>query len=341
MPNNSRLLAGLCFLLTLCLSASDATAQEVGVVEMPPYATQDESGNWSGPAVDLFREAADAAGVQYRLVDAAIPPATQSRQAVFPVFGDPQLPDRMLRSLPFHVDAIGLIGAPGSASAAGFVEGLAGLFNIGFLKVVAMIGALLLVVGTIFWLVEKSGNGDLASRESSIKGIGDGFWWAGVTATTIGYGDLVPKTVAGRAVAMIWMLFSMALTAILTAYLVSLTGQQGSGSSLKDAIAEQRVGFVADGAIPESHLDDARTLTRFDSIESALRALEADEIDRIAYPYQAAKDAAAGKDVERLSGTAAMPLFHVAGSDRLRAELDRIILSPRWQQRMEDEFSSR
>ncbi|HEX2019414.1 MAG TPA: ion channel, partial [Aurantimonas sp.] len=315
-------------------------AQEVGVVEMPPYATQDESGNWSGPAVDLFREAAEAAGLQYRLVDGSIPAATQSREAVFPVFADPQVPDGIGRSLPLHVDSIGLIGAPGAATASGFIEGLAGLFNVGFLKVVAMIGALLLVVGTIFWLVEKSGDGDLASRDSSIEGIGDGFWWAGVTATTIGYGDLVPKTVAGRAVAMIWMLFSMALTAILTAYLVSLTGQQGSGASLGDAISDQRVGYVADGPVSEGDLEDAEALTSFSSLDGALAALEAGQIDRIAHPYQVARSAAGGQDVQRLSGTVAMPLFHVA-HEELRAEIDRIILSPRWQQRMEDQFSSR
>ncbi|UIJ72939.1 potassium channel family protein [Aurantimonas sp. HBX-1] len=340
MPRFLRFLAGLAFLATFSLPGTSAQAQEVGVVEMAPYATQDGDGNWSGPAVDLFREAADAAGLYYRLVAAGRQTEIGSMQAVFPVYADPQVADSVRRSLPFHVDPIGLIGAPGASSGPGFIEGLAGLFNLGFLKVVGMLSVLLLVVGTIFWLVEKSGDGDLASRESSIKGIGDGFWWAGVTATTIGYGDLVPKTLGGRAIAMIWMLFSMALTAILTAYLVSLTGQKGSGPSLEDAIADQRVGFVADGAVPESDLKAAQTLTSFASLDQAMDALDADEIDRIAYPYQAAKSAAGSKSVQRFAGTVAMPLFHV-GSERLRVEIDRIILSPEWQRRMEDQFSSR
>ncbi|MEF2550796.1 ion channel [Aurantimonas sp. A2-1-M11] len=196
-------------------------------------------------------------------------------------------------------------------------------------------------MGTIFWLVERTDDGGLASRESHIRGIGDGFWWAGVTATTIGYGDLVPKTLGGRVVAMIWMLFSMALTAILTAYLVSLTGQKGGGPSLDDAISQQHVGFVADGAVPASDLEEARQLTSFASLDSALEALDADEIDRIAHPYQPAKSAADGKSVQRFEGTVAMLLFQIGGSDRLRAEIDHIILSPRWQQRLEDQFSSR
>ncbi|MEF2550797.1 hypothetical protein VQ042_05370 [Aurantimonas sp. A2-1-M11] len=111
------------------------------MVEMAPYAMQDEDGNWSGPAVDLFREATDAAGVGYELVEAGSQPALQPSQTIFPVYAEPLAAVGMVRSLPFHVDAIGLIGAPGASSTSGFIEGLAGLFNIGFLKVVGMISA--------------------------------------------------------------------------------------------------------------------------------------------------------------------------------------------------------
>lgn len=46
-------------------------------------------------------------------------------------------------------------------------------------------------------------------------------WWAVQTATTIGYGDVVPTTAAGRAVASLVMILGVAFVSILTAFIVS------------------------------------------------------------------------------------------------------------------------
>lgn len=40
---------------------------------------------------------------------------------------------------------------------------------------------------------------------SYFLGVGEGLWWAIVTATTVGYGDVVPKTKGGRFLALLWM----------------------------------------------------------------------------------------------------------------------------------------
>ena len=52
-------------------------------------------------------------------------------------------------------------------------------------------------------------------------GIDDGIWWAMVTATTVGYGDLVPITPAGRFVSMIYMLVGLSLFSILSGFIAS------------------------------------------------------------------------------------------------------------------------
>lgn len=325
------------------VAARNIGTQNVTVFDVPPYAMQDGDGRWHGPAVDLFRGAADRAGLDYCFVGAGEAQGGAEAQTAFPVFARAGGVAGQMHSLPFHIDSIGVIKPEGAAnsSAEGFMQGLAGLFNMGFLKVVGILCVLLLIVGTIFWLVERSGNDDVGSEGTRMGGIGDGFWWAGVTATTIGYGDLVPKTVSGRIVAMVWMLFSMALTAILTAYLVSLTGAKGGHSSLSDAISGKHAGYVVDGPVPRRDLESAGTVDGFASLSDALNALDAERIDLVVYPYQAAKSASGDRDVQRTGGTAAMPMVRVAGPAKLRTELDRVILSPDWQQRMEDQFSSK
>lgn len=49
----------------------------------------------------------------------------------------------------------------------------------------------------------------------------NGVWWAVVTVTTVGYGDVTPKTVAGRSVAMVLMFVGIGFIAVLTATISS------------------------------------------------------------------------------------------------------------------------
>jgi voltage-gated potassium channel len=47
--------------------------------------------------------------------------------------------------------------------------------------------------------------------------IGDGLWWAIVTMTTVGYGDVFPVTPAGRIAASVLMLLGIGFVAVITA----------------------------------------------------------------------------------------------------------------------------
>jgi voltage-gated potassium channel len=52
---------------------------------------------------------------------------------------------------------------------------------------------------------------------SSIHTFGDALWWAGVTVTTVGYGDVYPVTTEGRFVAFGLMLVGISVLGVITA----------------------------------------------------------------------------------------------------------------------------
>jgi voltage-gated potassium channel len=57
----------------------------------------------------------------------------------------------------------------------------------------------------------------------------DGVWWAVVTVTTVGYGDLYPKTVQGRLIGVVLMFVGVGFVSLLTAAVASRFVKQERG----------------------------------------------------------------------------------------------------------------
>jgi len=67
---------------------------------------------------------------------------------------------------------------------------------------------------------------------------GDSLWWAIVTLTTVGYGDIVPETTAGRIAAVMIMLTGVAVLGLLAGSLASFFRLQPGGSTADPTTAE-------------------------------------------------------------------------------------------------------
>ena len=79
-------------------------------------------------------------------------------------------------------------------------------------RMVATVALTLAVVAAILELLVDSG----------INGFGTALWWAIVTVTTVGYGDVVPETSIGRIIAGALMLVGVSAIPITTSLVVSV-----------------------------------------------------------------------------------------------------------------------
>jgi voltage-gated potassium channel len=76
----------------------------------------------------------------------------------------------------------------------------------------------------------------------------DGVWWAVVTVTTVGYGDVYPTTIGGRIVAIVLMLTGIGFLAVLTATVASRFVKEERSdetTAITDALARIEVELAA------------------------------------------------------------------------------------------------
>ncbi|XP_074639790.1 uncharacterized protein LOC141897994 isoform X2 [Acropora palmata] len=76
------------------------------------------------------------------------------------------------------------------------------------------------ISGVIMWILDRQRN-PVDFPASFIQGSWQGFWWAFVTMTTVGYGDTAPRSVQARLYSILWMLLGMVAFSVLTANFTS------------------------------------------------------------------------------------------------------------------------
>lgn len=96
-----------------------------------------------------------------------------------------------------------------------FINGLFKNKSYGTIVSVSLLTLIIVLSSSIFFLQAEN------SSESNIKSAEDGIWWAFVTVTTVGYGDLYPVTSVGRLIAVAVMTCGVGLFGTFTASVAS------------------------------------------------------------------------------------------------------------------------
>ena len=109
------------------------------------------------------------------------------------------------------------------------IQRIFGTFGLGYL--LSSVVALVIVSGVLFSHLEDG------------YSVSEGVWWAIVTATSVGYGDVVPASGLGRLVATLLMVAGISFVALLSAataaYLVDIEGEEEQ-EDLLQRIREQQ-----------------------------------------------------------------------------------------------------
>jgi len=266
----------------------------VATRHVPPFAIKSEEGDWSGIAIDLLREV-------------VVEPGNDSLEPIELVFrelplkemlaaverGDVDLAvaaltvnfereNKMDFSHPFHTSGLGI--AVVSDKRSGWLNVLERIFSFTFLKVVAGLLGLLLLSGVLVYFVERRRNQEQFGG-GFWHGLGAGVWWSIVTLTTVGYGDKSPRTGAGRAIAVVWMLSGILIISSFTATVTSAltVGQLRARISGAGDLPRVRVATVADST-SQAYLRARHIRHRgFVELADALSALEAGEVEAVVY----------------------------------------------------------
>ncbi len=241
-----------------------------------------------GLSVDVWETVAASLGVAYTLVpqediDAAISgvEAGEFDIAVGPVSITASRAERVTFAQPYFNASLAIM-APQSGS---LYDRFAPFFTRTFVTGFSALAAVLILIGTLLWLAERRANPEQFPQNPR-AGIANGVWMALVTMTTVGYGDRVPVSVAGRVISGIWMFIGLVIASSLTAFLATaLTLSQMDGPSIETAeqLRGRRVAVVG-GTTSEEFVESVggRALAAPD-VQAAVVLLERGDADAVVF----------------------------------------------------------
>jgi ABC-type amino acid transport substrate-binding protein len=252
-------IVGIVMLLIVTLLSVNALAQDdsgapdkllVAVVDVPPFSMKTPDGNWEGLSIELWQAIALELGVEFELREYSLGQLLDASQrgkvdVILALAVTEQREISMDLSHPF-LRSGSAIAVTAEASEHSWLRFAGRHFSLNFLPVFGLLILLSLTAGVIVWLFEARRNPKMFGG-GTVRGVGQGIWWAIVTLTTVGYGDKAPKTFGGRIVALFWMFASVILIAGFTAAITAsfTVGElRGKVRGLSD-LPDVRVGSLA------------------------------------------------------------------------------------------------
>jgi ABC-type amino acid transport substrate-binding protein len=326
----------------------------VAVYDVPPYGYVDTDGSISGVSVDLWRRVTEQMEWSFRLIptsdmETILSGLEQGRfdAAIGAITITPERAARVDFSYPAHRSGVAIAVRKETGPLFALMSYGAALSELS--PLLAIIVAMLVVIGLVMWMIERRHHSAAEAPESAVVTLRDGLYWAVVTMTTVGYGDKTPKSTSGRFVAILWMFGSVVLVSLLSTSLVSrLTAERVETHDLAASIdlRGKKLAAVAQSSGAE-YLDELHLpYVKYKDLPQALEALAGGKSDAVvnsvgALQYFISKRYA--KVLEMPQGLLAPAYMAIALPEHspLKRSIDRALVkitnSPEWRT-LEDRF---
>ncbi|XP_065053809.1 uncharacterized protein LOC135682729 [Rhopilema esculentum] len=125
---------------------------------------------------------------------------------------------------------------------------------------------MVMVAGIVFWLVEER------NETPIVPGIINGMWWAFVSMTTVGYGDISPKSKKGQIVAVIWILFGLVACSLFVAVVSSVLTMACLSQKLE--LRGNKIAVIEGGQEHSLAVRKSALPIGFSDVEEIVRSLE-------------------------------------------------------------------
>src|SRR6516225_9618023 len=261
----------------------------VAVYDVPPYGSVDTEGLFSGASVDLWRRVAEHLHLTYRLIAVAqmedVISGVERGQFDAAIGAITITPDRLAHvecTYPAHRSGVAVALPKQTGPIAAVMSYVAVLRELG--PLIALTLGLLVLIGVLMWIFERRRRLAANPSERAVASLSDGIYWAAVTMTTVGYGDVTPITPVGRFIAVLWMLGSLTLISLLTTSLVSrMTADAVTSAPIARTsdLEGKRLAAVAHSSGAE-YLDEQHLhYTKYANLKDALASLVRGDSDAV------------------------------------------------------------
>ena len=306
------------------------------VSEFPPLVEVGEGGELSGFDIDLWDAVAEEAGYafEYELVlfhtifDRLASGTADAAAAGITITADRE------RRVDFSHQYLesGLRVLTRAAPKASILAAVKTLFARDRIMWAVYLFVFIIICGHVLWFSERGD--DEAISNHYFRGILDAFWCVVATMTTVGFGDIAPRTWWGRFTTFCVMISGIALFGMAIAQLtVGLTSQSDTDLiRSENDLADMRVATVR-GSTSASFLEDVRSVAvESDTFKGAIELLEKYHVDAVLFDAPPLlREAHRNADVELAGGLFEKQHYGFAfpqGSP-LREEANRALLGLR------------